>query len=533
MKKIIIFGVICVQIAAQTLDINAMRIANPKFPLTDVSQPSVNRETQAQIIHIMDQPIQKDTYLVGPGDQFQINILTSDDVFTYKLVVSPSGEILIPSVGVIQVYGFTLNETIQSMESLIQLWNQNALIHITLSQIREFKIKVIGHLQNPGLYSATPVSRVSDIFETIQKETEVVENDPDLVYPELSRRNIHIIRNGDSLHVDLVKFGTTGKDQYNPFVQQGDMIVIPLKQHVSSIFGGIKIPGEYEYVPLETLFELIQLAGGLRPDADPEKIEITRFKNFTDKYSFEIDYKNSESILIEPEDHIMVRYEQDYKRQDIVFITGEVHYPGVYAIEMGTTLGDIISKAGGYTKRANPSNVRINNSSISRIPDREKQRILLIPEENRGQSERAYIKARALTKRGSIESNSLIQAKALMNFTLVNNDKIYVPENFNYIEILGGVLKPGRYPFSDDRSFDKYIELAGGKSETATQNMFIIKAGTGQRLPANKDVIIENGDTIFIADKMEYNKWIVLKDILTTLGSVAALIVVIQSAIGT
>ena len=61
MKKIIIFGVVCVQIAAQTLDINAMRIANPKFPLTDVSQPSVNRETQAQIIHTMDQPIQKDT----------------------------------------------------------------------------------------------------------------------------------------------------------------------------------------------------------------------------------------------------------------------------------------------------------------------------------------------------------------------------------------------------------------------------------------------------------------------------------------
>ena len=32
----------------------------------------------------------KDKYLVGPGDQFQINILSSDDVFTYKLVVIQS-----------------------------------------------------------------------------------------------------------------------------------------------------------------------------------------------------------------------------------------------------------------------------------------------------------------------------------------------------------------------------------------------------------------------------------------------------------
>ena len=115
----------------------------------------------------------------------------------------------------------------------------------------------------------------------------------------------------------------------------------------------------------------------------------------------------------------------------------------------------------------------------------------------------------------------------------VNDDEIYVPENFNYIEILGGILKPGRYPFSNNRTFDEYIKLAGGKSRTATRDIFIIKSGTGQRLPANRDIIIENGDTIFIADKMEYNKWIILKDILTTLGSVAALIVVIQSAIGT
>ena len=167
----------CVQIVAQTLDINAMRMANPKFPLTDISQPIVNRESQAQIIHAMDQPIHKDKYLVGPGDQFQINILSSDDVFTYKLVVTPTGEILIPSVGVIQVYGLTLTETIKSLESMIQSWNQNARIHITLSQIREFKIKVIGHLQNPGLYNATPGSRVSDIYKTIQEETEVVEDD--------------------------------------------------------------------------------------------------------------------------------------------------------------------------------------------------------------------------------------------------------------------------------------------------------------------------------------------------------------------
>jgi hypothetical protein len=74
--------------------------------------------------------------------------------------------------------------------------------------------------------------------------------------------------------------------------------------------------------------------------------------------------------------------------------------------------------------------------------------------------------------------------------------------------------------------------LAGGKTKNATRNIFIIKAGTGQRLSAKNNVEIENGDTIFISDKIEFNKWIILKDVLSTLGQVATLILVLQNVIG-
>ncbi len=543
MKKIYILWVFCVSVSAQTLDINALRASNKATSVFPINQSVINRETQSINTHLMDTPIDKNQYIVGPGDQFQVNIISSSEVSTFKLVVSPSGEILIPSVGVINVFNLSLNEAITAMTAAIDNWNQTANIHITLSQIREFKIKVIGHLRKPGLYTATPVSRVSDIYEIIMdKHLEKIdlkdesksdqEDSGEMKYLDLSHRNITIVRNGDSLKIDLVKFGSTGEDKYNPFIHQGDILIIPVKQHMINIFGGIKIPGEYEYVDDESLYEFIKLAGGLRPDADPTKIEITRFKTFTEKYTFFIEYKNSKTIKIEPEDHIMVRYEKDYKRQDIVYINGEIHFPGVYSIEEGTTLNNVLNRAGGFTNKADPTKIRINNKSIEVIPDRERIRILLIPEENRSPSERAYIKARALTKRGSIESNSRTQMETLLNFILVNKDNIFIPEDYKYIEVLGGVVKPGRYPFYDGKLVNDYILLAGGKTKTSTRNTFIIKAGTGQRLPAKKDVILENGDTIFIADKMEYNKWIILKDTLATLGQVAALIVVIQNAIG-
>jgi protein involved in polysaccharide export with SLBB domain len=310
------------------------------------------------------------------------------------------------------------------------------------------------------------------------------------------------------------------------------VVRIPLKEHLVGIFGGIKIPGNYEFIQSESLSQFIDLSGGLRSDADSNKIEITRFISSKEKFSFITTMSKADTIIISPEDHIMVRYDQEYKRQDIVYITGEVKYPGVYAIEPGeTTIGEALLKVGGFTTRADQTKLIINNRSIARIPDRENNRILLIPEENRSTEEKAYIKARMLTKKGTIESSSIEQAESLMDLPLVNEDQIIILENFDYIEILGAVLKPGRYPYTIDITYDEYVDFAGGLTETATRKKFIIKSGTGQRLLIKKTVKIENGDTIFIPEKMEFNKWIILKDVLLALGQVAALIVVIQNAI--
>jgi protein involved in polysaccharide export with SLBB domain len=298
-----------------------------------------------------------------------------------------------------------------------------------------------------------------------------------------------------------------------------------LRNQSIGIYGGVKRPDEYEYVFGESLYEIIQLAGGLRPDADPGKIEITRYNGPTEKFSFMVNYNESENVNLNPEDHIMVQYSKQYKRQEVVYVTGEVVYPGVYSIVPGkTTVGDILGKTKGYTNRADSSKITINNRDIYEIPDRELERILLIPEENRSLSERAYIKARMMTHKGALETNSIIQAQYIKDFLLAKNDIIHVPENFDYVEILGAVHRPGRYPYIQSYSFDDYIEIAGGITSNATRNKFVIKAGTGQRLPARNKTIIDTGDIIFIAEKMEYNKWLVLKDVLSTASQIAVLL---------
>jgi len=531
MNKIFLLIGVSASLFAQTLDINALRMAQSKISNSGYTYASRSDEIQEQTRIKMDKPINPEQYLVGPGDQFLVNIISSENVANYTLTVSPTGEILIPSVGIIQINGQTLSSSIKTMEIAIQTLNRSAKIFIILSELREFKVKVIGHLQNPGFYTVTPVSRVSDLYEEVLQKLQSESSDNEIHYPEMSKRNIEIYRNGESIPVDLVNFGSTGIENNNPFLQQGDVVRMPLKEHIVGIFGGIKIPGNYEFVEGESLSQFVDLAGGLRPDADSNKVEITRFITSKEKYSFITTMSNADTIIISSEDHIMIRYDKEYKRQDIVYIIGEVKYPGVYAIEPGkTTIGQILQKVGGFTTRADKTKIIINNKSIAKIPDRENKRILLIPDENRSPEEKAYIKARMLTKKGTIESSSLEQTESLMELPLVNRDQIIIPENFDYIEILGGVQKPGRYPYTTDLTLVEYVALAGGITNTATRKKFIIKAGTGQRLPIKNITQIENGDTIFIPEKLEFNKWIILKDILASLGQVAALIVVIQNA---
>jgi len=401
MKNTILYLCLCSIMFGQTLDINALRNVQSAFSNSGEYSSSTTQNVQAKMQIKMDKPIDPKQYIIGPGDQFLVNIISSDQVANYTLSVSPTGEILIPSVGIISLSGESLNLAISKMESAIKSLNQSAQVFILLSEIREFKIKVVGHLQNPGLYTVTPVTRVSDLYQDIISEIDIEEDENDdekinrefkdkydygniiqqmnqkektaIVYPELSTRNLFLLRDKDTVKVDLAKFAATGIDQYNPFINQEDILVIPLKQNLVSIYGGVNISGKYEFVQGESLHDLIRIAGGIRPDADPTNIEITRFTSPTQKYSFQTSLAHATNIIIEPEDHIMLRYAHNYKRQDVAYVQGEILYPGVYTIEPGiTTIGDILSKSGGYTDYADSSKMIISNDFIEEIPDKEK-----------------------------------------------------------------------------------------------------------------------------------------------------------------
>ena len=119
MKNSIILWVLCALVSAQTIDVNALRtLGQSNVSKLGLDRTKLTQETQGQSFVILDQPVDPNKYHVGPGDQFRVNIISSNEAFNYSLTVSPTGEILIPAVAIIPVYGLTLRLAIKAMEKI-------------------------------------------------------------------------------------------------------------------------------------------------------------------------------------------------------------------------------------------------------------------------------------------------------------------------------------------------------------------------------------------------------------------------------
>lgn len=164
--------------------------------------------------------IDPNTYLLGPGDLLGINIISKENI-SLPIRVNPVGEIMIPSVGVLSVNGISLADS----KELISKYIKNnaiktAVINVTLLDIRRFKIQLLGAVNSPGYISVSPID---GIYETIQNNGGVQKfADPNIV---------QIIRNGDTIDINLSKYLSSLDQSQNIFIQPGDIIFVPFNNY--------------------------------------------------------------------------------------------------------------------------------------------------------------------------------------------------------------------------------------------------------------------------------------------------------------
>ena len=307
---------------SQNLDLNTLRLAQRQAFKASKTNSSILNKDKRQDRFVTDKVVDPDEYIVGPGDELHINIISSNETFDHSLVISPTGQLLIPSVGMVNCNKLKLSQLVKEIKKEIRSWNTNVRINVELINIREFRILVLGQFDNAGYFIVTPMTKVSDLFNQIktehnQKAKEAIkvnkessfsetfgmrsriavddfynrklglEEEPDNDLSHLSKRNILIFRGKDTIKVDLEKFKVNGNQELNPYVQQEDVIKIPYAKRFFTVHGGVQKPGKYEYKSGDKILDAVTIAGGFHPDAVLDSISLirTNLPNDTNQYT--------------------------------------------------------------------------------------------------------------------------------------------------------------------------------------------------------------------------------------------------------
>jgi hypothetical protein len=112
------------------------------------------------------------------------------------------------------------------------------------------------------------------------------------------------------------------------------------------------------------------------------------------------------------------------------------------------------------------------------------------------------------------------------NIILRKNDVISIPQQKDYIIMLGQFVNPGKLIFNSTLKVSDYILLAGGFGWRAQEgDVRVIKAKTGEWIDADDNVPLQPGDTIWAPEEPPGRKfWEVFTDVLTVVAQVAAIL---------
>lgn len=479
-----------------------------------LNNSDINTQMVANIKNesILFNTIKPDEYIVGPGDEFYLSFSSNDFSFNNYLIVTPTGNIIVPTVGVLNISKMTLNEAYSIIENSCTGKYKNSNINISLTDIRSFYVKILGLPYGNSKLLVNSLNTASDAFEIF------ISNLNKNLRSKVSQRNI--LLNSD-VNIDYLLNKSNTNHRY--YLKEGDTLTLFEQDLFVDILGGVKNPGRYEFFNGDYIQNIIQLAGGLSSSALDEALLIRN------KDGAEIIININDRIPISPYDYIIIKNKSPISRY-LVNISGEVNMPGDYIIKENMTYLDLINLSGGYTKNADTSKISINNDILASNLDNEFKRINLISPQKRSKSEISYLKSRSMINSGQIQSSDYNTTQIILDYIINIGDNVVVVPRVNFVEVIGGITNPGRYPFNDNFSISDYIEESGGKTSKAKNNIYIINMYNDKKLVKDSYTDIKNGEIIFIETKEDFNLWNKLRDSMALIGQLATLIAVIQSA---
>lgn len=460
----------------------------------------------------LESPVDPSKYFVGPSDVISVNVWTSPPL-SYPLTVTPEGTLIVPTVGEIMVSDLSLAAAKEKILGEIRRKYLNVGVTATLVKPRPIVVSVVGAVLNTGLYTVNAIDRANRAISEADKPARM--QSPEDVQPVLesmSMRNILVKhRDGSENRVDLLKYFATKDDRWNPYLREGDIVVVTKKDPVKdkfAIYGQVNSVGRYELVPGDSLLDAIQIANGFTPQALTDRVIFSRMND--EGTALENRTVNIQAIMagrepniaLQPGDRVIVNARVDLRQDYNVDVRGEVLYPGTYPITKNhTRLSEIIREAGGFTGYATLSSAIVTRQAYQR-EDAENERMLSLRGEINNDDSTGYSLATNLRIRREEVNVDFVrlftERDSTQDIILEAEDQVIIPSRRHTVYVFGQVASPGHVPFIEGRDVSYYIGKAGGYIERANEgSVKVVKSKTKQWLSPG-DTRIEEGDNIWV-----------------------------------
>jgi polysaccharide export outer membrane protein len=374
------------------------------------------------------------------------------------------------------------------------------------------QVAVTGNVREPGVVAFATGMKISD---AIRKAGGLPANTY-LGEMLISRR--HSDGSREMLRATLVD--TLGNVANDFRLQEYDSLVVYSVEtfrpaRYVAIAGAVRSGGRFPYRVGMTLRDLVLLADGVQESAYLREAEIARLPESRDSgrtavtirvpldstYLFEratgVGYvgppglqtasSGAPDVLLKPYDNVLILRQPDWELGRTVVLTGEVKFPGAYALRnKSERLSDLIARAGGLSDEANSDGI-------------------------------VFVRAQNGVGRVGIDlAAALRRYDSNDNLILRDGDNISVPAINLVVSIRGAVNQPSTVAYVSGKDIDYYINAAGGTARNgdeghayvtqpsgkleSVQNHFLRPASVPQPRPGSVVTVPERDP----ADKKDY-----------------------------
>lgn len=424
-------------------------------------------------------------------------------------------------------------------------------------------VQLHGEVVHPGRYAWSRGMHLTDIIRSAGRLRRNADRDYSIVKRQFpGSREIQVISlnltaalaqpggNADILmqpgdEIFVFGFDVQGQRQYllSPLVKSlTNRAQLSSHRKVVSVEGGVFEPGFYPLTGDMRVSDLITAAGGLGEGAVAVAAEITRTVRGGNGERFlqhipvrleDILAGNPDAdLVLQSHDSLTINNNPRWAQHDVVELTGEVMYPGIYPITRGEQLSKLIDRAGGLTDIAFPEGAFLSRLSVKEREAKEllsladflekgmKATVLERQDENLRPGETALVATEVVELlRSTVPPGRVVidlptileeteQGKVSdKDILLMPGDTLNIPEVRQVVSVVGEVNRPTTHAFLDGASMTDYIDMSGGTTPKAKNSLVYVIHANGaasqntswwKRAPK-----ISLGDTVIVPMNVE------------------------------